>query len=100
MKHEIELLDVIVLLPLDEIDSDVISGAEDRELKIAVDDGLIDILCGDALNIFSFYRPMILEIRGFHRGAFATDRKPTKFTAVNQNINLRLSENFRYLMSA
>ena len=64
MKHGIELLDLIVFLPLDEVDSDVISDAEDRELRIAVDDGLVNIICGDALNIFSFCHPMILEVRG------------------------------------
>lgn len=64
VKDRIELLDLIVFLPLDGMDSDVISGAEDQELRIAVDDWLIDILRGDDLNIFSFCRPMILEVKG------------------------------------
>ncbi|MEO0490272.1 MAG: hypothetical protein AAFZ49_12040, partial [Cyanobacteria bacterium J06659_2] len=34
------------------------------ELRIAVDDWLVDILRGDDLNIFSFCRPMILEVSG------------------------------------
>lgn len=64
MKDGIEFLDLIVFLPLDGMDSDVMSDVEDQELRIAVDDWLVDILRGDDLNIFSFCRPMILEVRG------------------------------------
>lgn len=64
VKDGIELLDLIVFLPLDGMDSDVMSGAKDQELRIAVDDWLADIFRGDDLNIFSFCRPMILEVRG------------------------------------
>jgi hypothetical protein len=64
VKDGIELLDLIVFLPLDGMDSNIMFGAEDQELRIAVDDWLVDILRGDDLNIFSFCRPMILEVRG------------------------------------
>jgi hypothetical protein len=64
VKDGIEFLDLIVFLPLDGMDSDVMSGVEDQELRIAVDEWLVDILCGDELNVFSFYRPVILEVRG------------------------------------
>jgi hypothetical protein len=55
VKDGIELLDLIVFLPLDGMDSNVMFSGEDQELRIAVD---------DCLNIFSFCRPMILEVRG------------------------------------
>ncbi|MEM6839658.1 MAG: hypothetical protein AAF609_22820 [Cyanobacteria bacterium P01_C01_bin.120] len=64
VKDGIEFLDLIVFLPLDGMDGDVISDVEDQELRVAVDDWLVDILRGDDLNIFSFCRPMILEVRG------------------------------------
>lgn len=64
VKNGIELLDLIVFLPLDGMDSAVVSGAEYQDLRIAVDDWLVDILRGDELNIFSLCRPMILEVSG------------------------------------
>jgi hypothetical protein len=64
VKDGIELLDLIVFLPLDGMDSNVMSAAEDQELRIVVDDWLVDILHGDDLNLFIFYRPIILEVRG------------------------------------
>ncbi|WP_088889369.1 hypothetical protein [Leptolyngbya ohadii] len=60
----IELLDLIVFLPLDGMDSNAMFAAEDQALRVAVDDWLIDILRTDALNLFSFCRPLILEARG------------------------------------
>ncbi|MBF2029847.1 MAG: hypothetical protein IGS48_24355 [Oscillatoriales cyanobacterium C42_A2020_001] len=60
VKDGIKLLNLIVFLPLDSIDSTVISGAEDQELRIAVDDWLVDTLRGDVLDLFSFRRPMII----------------------------------------
>ena len=64
VKDGIELLDLIVFLPLDGMDSNVMFSAEDQELRIAVDDWLVDILRGDDLNILRFCHPMILEVRG------------------------------------
>ncbi|MEM6835506.1 MAG: AAA family ATPase [Cyanobacteria bacterium P01_C01_bin.120] len=64
VKDGIELLDLIVFLPLDGMDSDVMSDAEDQALRIAVDDWLVDIFRGDDLNLFSCCRPMMLEARG------------------------------------
>ncbi|MBD2024393.1 AAA family ATPase [Leptolyngbya sp. FACHB-711] len=64
VKDGIELLDLIVFLPLDGMDSNVMFAAEDQALRIAVDEWLVDILRGDDLNLFSFCRPMILEVRG------------------------------------
>lgn len=64
VKDGIELLDLIVFLPLDGMDSNGIFNAEDQELRIAVDGWLVDILRGDDLNIFSCGHPMILEARG------------------------------------
>jgi len=60
----IKLLDLIVFLPLDGMDSTVMSSAEDQQLRIAVDDWLVDMLRGDGLNLFSFHCPLILEVRG------------------------------------
>ncbi|MEM8611145.1 MAG: hypothetical protein AAGF93_03925 [Cyanobacteria bacterium P01_H01_bin.105] len=70
VKDGIERLDLIVFLPLDGMDSDVISGREDQELRIAVDDWLVDIFRGNDLNIFSFCHPIILEARGFTEERF------------------------------
>ncbi|MBD1853372.1 AAA family ATPase [Cyanobacteria bacterium FACHB-502] len=64
VQAEIELLDLIVFLPLDGMDSNVMFDAEDQAFRIAVDNWLIDILRSDDLNLFSFCRPMILEVRG------------------------------------
>jgi hypothetical protein len=64
VRDGIKLLDLIVFLPLDGMESDVMSRAEDQELRVAVDDWLVDIFRGDDLNLFSFYRPTILEGRG------------------------------------
>lgn len=64
VKDEIKLLDLIVFLPLDGMDSNVMFDAENQELRIAVDDWLVDILCNDNLNIFDFCRPVVLEVRG------------------------------------
>ncbi len=64
VKDGIELLDLIVFLPLDGMDSNVMFAAEDQALRIAVDEWLVDILRGDDLNLFSFCRPIILEVRG------------------------------------
>lgn len=57
VKDGIELLDLIVLFPLDGVDSNGICNAEDQELRIAVDGWLVDILRGDDLNIFSCGHP-------------------------------------------
>lgn len=64
VKGGIGVLDLIVFLPLDDMDSNIMSDWEDPELRIAVDDHLVDILRDNDLNIFSSGRPMILEARG------------------------------------
>jgi hypothetical protein len=64
VKDGIELLDLIVFLPLDGMDSNVMSYREDQELRIAVDSWLVDILRSDDLNLFSSCHPMIVEVRG------------------------------------
>ena len=64
VKDGIEFLDLIVFLPLDAMDSNIVPDSEDQALRIAVDGRLVDMLRSDDLNIFSFCRPVILEVGG------------------------------------
>ncbi len=64
VKDAIELLDLIVFLPLDGMARTVMTEATDQELRMAVDDWLVDIFRGNDLNLFSCGQPRILELRG------------------------------------
>ena len=64
VKSAIELLDLIVFLPLDDMPANVMSDSEDPELRIAVDDRLLGIFSGDDFNVFSERSPVVLEVRG------------------------------------
>jgi hypothetical protein len=64
LKDAIKLLDLIVFLPLDDLDCDVMPEAEDSELRIAVDKRLVCILCDDDFDFFNSLHPAILEVRG------------------------------------
>jgi len=57
-------LDLIVYLPLDDMDTGVMPDSEYPELRAAVDDRLVGILGGDDLNFFSSRHPAVLEVRG------------------------------------
>jgi len=64
VKNAIELLDLIVFLPLNDMDSNVMPDSEDEELRNAVDDRLVALLFDDDLNLFASRRPVVLEVRG------------------------------------
>ena len=57
-------LDVIVFLPINGFDSNAGSGAEDLELRTAVDDRLADLLKDDDLNLFASSQPSVVEVNG------------------------------------
>ena len=64
VKGAIELLDLIVFLPLSDMDGNVISDSEDPELRTAVDNRLVGILSDDDFNLFTSRRPVVLEVDG------------------------------------
>ena len=64
VKDAIGLLDLILFLPLDDIDSSVISDSEDEELRIAVDSRLVGIFRDDDFDLFTSRRPVVLEATG------------------------------------
>ena len=64
VQDAIELLDLILFLPLDDIDSNVMPDSEDLELRIAVDGRLVGILRDDDFNLFTSRRPAVLEATG------------------------------------
>ncbi len=64
VKDAIELLDLIVFLPLNDMESNVMPDSEDEELRKAVDGRLVAILFDDDFNLFASRRPVVLEVRG------------------------------------
>ena len=64
VKGAIELLDLIVFLPLDDMPANIVSDSEDPELRIAVDDRLADIFSGDDFDVFRENSPVVMEVRG------------------------------------
>jgi AAA domain len=64
VKEGLELLDLIIFLPLDDMYGNGRSDSEDQELRIAVDDRLVGILRDDDFNLFTTRRPLIQEVRG------------------------------------
>jgi len=64
VREAIEFLDVIVFLPLNDIDGEEISESEDPELRIAVDRRLADLLIDEEFNFFTSRSPVVLEARG------------------------------------
>lgn len=64
VKEGIGLLDLIVFLPLNDMDGDVMSESEDPELRIAVDHRLTGILEDDDFSFFTSRTPLVLEVRG------------------------------------
>jgi len=64
VKDAIELLDLIVFLPLNDMDGGGMSDSEDPELRIAVDSRLVGIFSDDDFNLFTSHRPVVLEVRG------------------------------------
>lgn len=64
VKDAIEFLDLILFLPLDDVDSSVMPDSEDEELRVAVDGRLAGILRDDDFDLFTSRRPVVLEVRG------------------------------------
>lgn len=64
VEEGLKLLDLIVFLPLDGMDSNGRAALEDQELRIAVDDRLIGMLRDDDFNLFTARCPVIQEVRG------------------------------------
>jgi len=60
----IALLDLIVFLPLDDMDFKVMGESEDQELRRVVDHRLTGILCDDEFDLFKQGKPMVIESRG------------------------------------
>jgi hypothetical protein len=64
VKEGLDLLDLIVFLPLDGMAGNGRLDSEDQELRITVDDRLVDILRNDDFNLFTTDRPVIQEVGG------------------------------------
>lgn len=64
VKDAIGLLDLILFLPLDDVDSSVMSDSEDEELRIAVDSQLVGIFRDDDFDLFTSRRPVVVEATG------------------------------------
>lgn len=64
VQEGLKRLDLIVFLPLDDMYGNRRSDLEDQELRIAVDDRLVGILCDDDFSLFTTRCPVIQEIRG------------------------------------
>jgi hypothetical protein len=56
----LEQLDLIVLLPINQVEAD----DEDQELREAVDVRLTDLLVSDDLGLFTSTHPSVLEVKG------------------------------------
>ena len=64
VRDAIELLDLIVFLPLNDMDGSVMSDSEDEELRIEVDVRLGGILRDNEFNVITSHRPAVLEVIG------------------------------------
>jgi hypothetical protein len=60
----IAFLDLILFLPIKDLDGMVVPDSEDPELRGAVDELLAAILIEDELDVFKFHRPVVLEAAG------------------------------------
>lgn len=57
-------VDLLVLLPLNDVDGIVAPESEDLELREAMNDRLVDIIATDAYSLFAGGRPRVVEIEG------------------------------------
>jgi hypothetical protein len=60
-------LDLLVILPLNDVDGIVAPEAEDLELREVMDDRLLDLIATDPYALFTRGTPRIVEIRGTSR---------------------------------
>jgi hypothetical protein len=73
MVHEgLQLLDMIVFLPIDDGNNDIVPEGEDVELRKEVNKRLEDILIEDGFDFFASNRPVVVEAVGSTRQRMRT----------------------------